>query len=90
MACLLNAHLVTLHEASQENGQGNTMVATVSTGQTHDVLQVLAEKLLAADTSLPEKYRILFSLRNLPGEQARSLLSHGEAPQSSVCIALRL
>jgi hypothetical protein len=53
------------------------------------VLQGLADKLLAADTSLPEKYRVLFSLRSLPGEQARSLLSHGMVPQSSSCIVLR-
>lgn len=66
------------------------MVATASTGQTHDVLQVLADKLLAADTSLPEKYRVLFSLRNLPGEQARSLLSDGMLPQLSPrCCASR-
>ena len=66
------------------------MVATASTGQTHDVLQVLADKLLAADTSLPEKYRVLFSLRNLPGEQARSLLSDGTLSQlSPQCCASR-
>lgn len=53
------------------------MVAASGAGQTHSVLQVLADKLLAADTTLPEKYRVLFSLRNLPGEQARNLLATG-------------
>lgn len=55
------------------------MVALASAAPADAVLDSLSSKLLAADTSLPEKYRVLFSLRNLPGEQARRVLAGGEA-----------
>jgi hypothetical protein len=61
------------------------MVAATSVVQSHGVLQNLADKLLAADTTLPEKYRVLFSLRNLPGEQAREVLANGTLYAVCVC-----
>lgn len=55
------------------------MVAAPSSTAADGVLDALSNKLLTADCSLPEKYRVLFSLRNLPGEQARKALAGGES-----------
>ncbi len=55
------------------------MVAAAHAPQDDTVIDALASKLLDADSSLPLKYRVLFSLRNLPGEQARAVLAEGES-----------
>lgn len=38
----------------------------------------LEAKLRAPETSLPEKYRVLFSLRNIQGREAHEALELGE------------
>lgn len=43
------------------------------------VIAQLESKLVAPDTSLPEKYRVLFSLRNVSGSEAQHALHKGEA-----------
>lgn len=42
-----------------------------------EVLESLKRKLLLPDTSLPSKYRVLFSLRNVSGEEARDAIATG-------------
>jgi len=42
------------------------------------VVEALRLKLLSPKTSLPQKYRVLFSLRNIAGEAARQALAEGE------------
>jgi hypothetical protein len=41
------------------------------------VVESLRDKFLAPTTSLPEKYRILFSLRNIAGEKAHDAMLLG-------------
>jgi hypothetical protein len=43
-----------------------------------EVVQRLQQKLQADDTSLPDKYRALFSLRNVAGTEATQALTKGE------------
>jgi hypothetical protein len=42
-----------------------------------DVIRDLGQQLTAAATPLPQKYRALFSLRNVQGEEAHKALSAG-------------
>ena len=42
------------------------------------MVEALRVKLLSPKTSLPQKYRVLFSLRNIAGEAARQALAEGE------------
>ncbi len=44
------------------------------------VVEALRLKLLSPKTSLPQKYRVLFSLRNIAGEAARQALAEGKMP----------
>lgn len=44
------------------------------------VIEELRGKLTDASTSLPHKYRVLFSLRNIKGEAAREALAAGVLP----------
>lgn len=43
-----------------------------------DTVAALRCKLLQRDTSLSQKYRILFSLRNIPGEAAEEAIVAGQ------------
>ncbi len=47
----------------------------------------LKQKLTSSDTSLPEKYRVLFSLRNVQGALAHEALELG-AVATALCLAL--
>ena len=47
------------------------------------VIVDLRRKLTDKDTPLPQKYRVLFSLRNVKGEAAREALAAGEQAQSA-------
>ncbi len=38
----------------------------------------LRDKLLSSETPLPAKYRVLYSLRNVAGEEAHNALAEGE------------
>ena len=42
------------------------------------VVQALQAKLVAPSTSLPQKYRVLFSLRGIAGEEAHAAMLQGE------------
>lgn len=42
-----------------------------------EVVESLKKKLLLPGTSLPSKYRVLFSLRNVPGQEAQDALAAG-------------
>lgn len=52
------------------------------------VLATLSARLLDPASSLPLKYRVLYSLRNLQGEEARHILAAG-AEQAQAIPALR-
>lgn len=44
-----------------------------------EAVEALEAKLRSPETSLPEKYRVLFSLRNIQGREAHEALSLGES-----------
>lgn len=52
-----------------------------------EAIQSLEAKLKAPETLLPEKYRVLFSLRNIEGREAHEALALGEW-HSMRCVAL--
>ncbi len=45
------------------------------------VLAALSARLLDPASPLPLKYRVMYSLRNLPGEDARRILATGAPPR---------
>jgi hypothetical protein len=60
-----------------------------------EAVQSLEAKLRARETSLPEKYRVLFSLRNIDGKGAHDALAlgaangrRGSAPRCSLYLSL--
>jgi hypothetical protein len=52
-----------------------------------EVVQRLQQKLQADDTSLPDKYRALFSLRNVAGTEATQALTTGEQAAAAWLLA---
>ena len=54
-----------------------SMEDSIPAATDESVLASLAAKLLDPASPLPLKYRVLFSLRNLPGEAARAALASG-------------
>lgn len=51
-----------------------------------EVIEDLRQKLTDPTSSLPEKYRVLFSLRNVKGPLAHQALLQGNAA-GTVCVA---
>ena len=50
------------------------------------MIKTLREKLTDVHTTLPHKYRILFSLRNIKGEAAREALAAGLSTMCSLYV----
>ena len=51
-----------------------------------EVVQALRRKLADPSTTLPQKYRVLFSLRNIAGEEAHGAMLVG-AMHAAACVA---
>ena len=54
-----------------------------------EVVSALQAKLVAPGTTLAQKYRVLFSLRNVKGEQAHQALETGALFVCGGCISCR-
>lgn len=52
------------------------------------MVAALEKKVVDAGTSLPEKYRVLFSLRNVAGAAATKALITGSRTAGTVCLYL--
>jgi hypothetical protein len=52
-----------------------------------EVVQGLRQKLLSEDIDLPSKYRVMYSLRNVAGEDANTALLEGRASRVGIVAA---